>query len=266
MINHSEMVRTLAKSGEKIAAEMNAEDAHLLHMVVGISGEAGELLDAIKKKVIYRKPLDRENVLEELGDLEFYLEGIRQGLGITREQCLEANIAKLSKRYEGLNYTDHAAQERADKKPSEGVLNIARHMGDEPASDDATRWQGDPFAIPGVEPEPEEDPRRILVGKVYDSEPPYTKEDLKVSGLNARVYPDIPVTNRVMPQAPMQDPRWVDAQDMKDFTEGTKVRHKGSDKTVYVVVGNFGSRATAFDAVDITNPPEWQIFRPHYQP
>jgi len=46
----------------------------------------------------------------------------------------------------------------------------------------------------------------------------------------------------------------------------TKVRHKGLDKTVRVVVGNFGSRATAFDAVDITNPPEWQIFRPHYQP
>jgi NTP pyrophosphatase (non-canonical NTP hydrolase) len=86
-----------------------------MHMAIGISGEAGELLDAIKKQVIYRKPLDRENVLEELGDLEFYMEGIRQGLGITREQCLEANIAKLGKRYEGMKYTDGAAQERADK-------------------------------------------------------------------------------------------------------------------------------------------------------
>ncbi len=84
-------------------------------MAIGISGEAGELLDAIKKQVIYRKPLDRENVLEELGDLEFYMEGIRQGLGITREQCLAANIAKLGKRYEGMRYTDTAAQERADK-------------------------------------------------------------------------------------------------------------------------------------------------------
>jgi NTP pyrophosphatase (non-canonical NTP hydrolase) len=86
-----------------------------MHMAIGISGEAGELLDAIKKQVIYRKPLDRENVLEELGDLEFYMEGIRQGLGITREQCLAANIAKLGKRYEGMRYTDTAAQERADK-------------------------------------------------------------------------------------------------------------------------------------------------------
>jgi NTP pyrophosphatase (non-canonical NTP hydrolase) len=115
MIKHADMVKALAKSGEVIAAEIDGEDAHLIHMVIGISGEAGELLDAIKKKAIYRKPLDMENVLEELGDLEFYMEGIRQGLGITREQCLEANIAKLGKRYEGLQYSDQAAQDRADK-------------------------------------------------------------------------------------------------------------------------------------------------------
>lgn len=115
-INHSEMVRALAKSGATIASEITGEDAHLMHMAIGISGEAGELLDAIKKRVIYRKPLDSDNVLEELGDLEFYLEGIRQGLGITRDDCLAANTTKLSKRYEGMRYTDTAAQVRADKQ------------------------------------------------------------------------------------------------------------------------------------------------------
>lgn len=116
MIKYSEMVKALAKSGATIAAEMTADDAHLLHMSIGISGEAGELLDAVKKKVIYRKPLDLENAVEELGDLEFYMEGIRQGLGVTREQCLEANFKKLSKRYESLQYSDTSAQERLDKK------------------------------------------------------------------------------------------------------------------------------------------------------
>lgn len=116
MVTHSEMVAGLAKSGDTIAVEMTGHDAHLLHMAVGISGEAGELLDAIKKRVIYRKDLDLDNVIEELGDLEFYLEGIRQGLCVTRDKCLEANIAKLSKRYEKLQYSDTAAQERADKK------------------------------------------------------------------------------------------------------------------------------------------------------
>lgn len=114
-INHSEMVRVLAKSGETIVSEMSGDDAHILHMTIGISGESGVLLDAIKKRVIYRKPLDRKNVIEELGDLEFYMEGLRQGLGISREETLAANIEKLGKRYEGLKYSDQAAQDRADK-------------------------------------------------------------------------------------------------------------------------------------------------------
>ena len=114
-IVYSDFVATLAKKGEVIAAELTAEDAHLLHMVVGVSGEAGELLDAVKKAVIYRKPLDLENVIEELGDLEFYMEGLRQGLDITRQETIDANVEKLSKRYEGLIYSDKSAQLRADK-------------------------------------------------------------------------------------------------------------------------------------------------------
>ncbi len=116
-IDYQEMVRTLAKPGETIIAEMTPGDAHLLHMAVGISGESGELLDAVKKRVVYRKELDRQNVIEELGDLEFYMEGVRQELGVTREECLLANKAKLLKRYENLKYSDTAAQERADKRP-----------------------------------------------------------------------------------------------------------------------------------------------------
>lgn len=114
-INHGEMVAALVKSGEAIRASLTAEDADLLHVTVGVAGEAGELLDAVKKAVIYRKPIDRANVIEELGDLEFYMERIRQILGITRDEAIDANIAKLSVRYAGLKYSDVAAQERADK-------------------------------------------------------------------------------------------------------------------------------------------------------
>lgn len=110
-----DMVKGLAKPGEAIVDSLTPEKAHQLHMAVGISGEAGELLDAIKKSVIYNKPLDRENVIEELGDLEFYMEGLRQGLGITRRETIQANAAKLNKRYEQ-GYSDKAAQERADKQ------------------------------------------------------------------------------------------------------------------------------------------------------
>jgi len=115
-ISHAELVEKLAKPGEDIIAQLTPEKAHLWHMATGASGESGELEDAIKKHVIYNKPLDRENVIEELGDLEFYLEGIRQGLGLTRDEVLQANIAKLAKRYPQMTYSNAAAQERADKK------------------------------------------------------------------------------------------------------------------------------------------------------
>ena len=114
-VTFEKMVEALAKPGETIRNDMTAEQAHLIHMVLGISGEAGELLDAIKKSVIYNKPLDLDNVVEELGDLEFYMEGLRQGLGLYREETLERNISKLSVRYLGLHYSDQAAQTRADK-------------------------------------------------------------------------------------------------------------------------------------------------------
>lgn len=83
-------------------------------MGVGVAGEAGELLDAIKRHVIYNKELDRNNVVEEIGDLLFYLQGVFNETGITRQECLEHNIAKLRIRY-GSKYSNKAAQERADK-------------------------------------------------------------------------------------------------------------------------------------------------------
>ena len=84
-------------------------------MALGISGEAGELLDAIKKSVIYLRPLDIPNIIEELGDLEFYMEGLRERLNITREQVLQNNINKLTIRY-GKMYSDKSANERKDKQ------------------------------------------------------------------------------------------------------------------------------------------------------
>lgn len=116
ILTYPEFVATLVKPGASIVESLTAEDAHLLHMAVGVSGEAGELLDAIKKVAIYRKLVDRTNVIEELGDLEFYMEGLRQGLGITRQEVLDHNITKLSKRYNSGKYSNKHAQERVDKK------------------------------------------------------------------------------------------------------------------------------------------------------
>ncbi len=111
----NQMVAGLKKPGEDILSSLTPEKCDLTHMAMGLSGEAGELLDAIKKYVIYNKELDMENVIEELGDIEFFLEGVRQSLSLTREQCIEANIKKLGVRYQAGVYSDRAAQDRADK-------------------------------------------------------------------------------------------------------------------------------------------------------
>lgn len=113
---HNELVKAIVKPDATILMSLQPGDCNLLHMTCGVSGEAGELLDAIKKHVFYRLPLDMENVVEELGDIEFYLEGLRQQLGLTREQTLVANVNKLSKRYATLSYSDKQAVERADKQ------------------------------------------------------------------------------------------------------------------------------------------------------
>jgi len=97
-----------------------AEQYHLIHMAVGIFGEAAELLDAVYQHVAGLEELNVENVIEELGDTEFYIEGFRQGLlvegvPLERETTLKHNITKLSKRYHGGSYSNQQAQDRADK-------------------------------------------------------------------------------------------------------------------------------------------------------
>lgn len=86
----------------------------LMHCAIGIAGEAGELADCIKKVWVYGAALDRANLVEELGDLEWYMEALRGLAGITRLEVLEENIKKLTKRYPQ-EYTDELALRRLDK-------------------------------------------------------------------------------------------------------------------------------------------------------
>lgn len=90
----------------------------LLHATLGISGEAGELLDAVKKTFIYGKPLDEKNAREELGDLLWYIALAMRTLGVSFEEIMQANIDKLALRYPD-KYTDAHAIARADKAPGE---------------------------------------------------------------------------------------------------------------------------------------------------
>lgn len=112
--SHAIMVAALIKPGAKLLAEVTPLKLELNHLAIAIPSEAGELADAVKKHTMYDKPLDRENIVEELGDLEFFMQDLRVKLGITREETLEANMKKLEKRYQG-TFSNEAAQARADK-------------------------------------------------------------------------------------------------------------------------------------------------------
>lgn len=118
--NYADMVAALVKPGEEIIEQTTPIHAHLNHMAMLLSGEVGELVDAIKKHTIYGKELDFVNVIEELGDIEFALEAIRKSLEIHRDEALAMNMEKLMKRYPEGKFSNADAQARADKVEAEG--------------------------------------------------------------------------------------------------------------------------------------------------
>jgi NTP pyrophosphatase (non-canonical NTP hydrolase) len=79
MNNYQRMVKDLIKPGEDILATLTPERANLMHMALALTGEAGELLEHY---CLDKHTID-SSIIEELGDGEFYLEGICQAMCIT---------------------------------------------------------------------------------------------------------------------------------------------------------------------------------------
>jgi hypothetical protein len=113
-MERQELVRRRKRSGESIRSELTAKDCDLLHDILDCSGEIAGLLDVIKKTVMYRQPIDRKTVIEKFGDIEFYMEVLRQTFGVTRDECIKCNIEKLSKSC-AKEPPNKAAQSRKDK-------------------------------------------------------------------------------------------------------------------------------------------------------
>jgi hypothetical protein len=89
-ITHPQLVANLAKSGDAILDSLTGDKAHAWHMASCIPGEAGELFAPLADHLFRDYTLDIENVVEELGDLEFYTEGLRAPLGISRAEVCAA--------------------------------------------------------------------------------------------------------------------------------------------------------------------------------
>jgi NTP pyrophosphatase (non-canonical NTP hydrolase) len=71
----------------------------LLNAALGLCGEAGEFGDSLKKWRFHQHELDEAALTKELGDVLWYVALACDALGLRMGDVMEANIAKLRRRY-----------------------------------------------------------------------------------------------------------------------------------------------------------------------
>jgi NTP pyrophosphatase (non-canonical NTP hydrolase) len=111
----------LCKVTESVPSAITDKNAiRQLHAVIGMSTESAELLDQMKKHIYYGKPLDYENLFEEVGDVMWYLAILCDASDFDFDKILESNIAKLKARY-GSKFSTEAATNRNTAKEMEAL-------------------------------------------------------------------------------------------------------------------------------------------------
>ena len=84
------------------AGRINDANGHWSNAALGLTGEAGEVADTVKKMLFHAAGKDyREALLLECGDVFYYLLKIMDLAGFTLEEVLEANRVKLAGRHKG---------------------------------------------------------------------------------------------------------------------------------------------------------------------
>ena len=99
----------------KTAANSDSNVSPLTHAVMGLSSEAGELIDTVKKYEVYGQPLDIENLREEVGDTCWYLALLCDSAQIDLGDALRDNLRKLRRRYPGGEFSTEDSVARRDK-------------------------------------------------------------------------------------------------------------------------------------------------------
>lgn len=91
--------------------DLSGSQIRLLHAAMGLCTEAGEVMDAIKKHLFYGAELDETNLIEEAGDVLWYLAIMMDELSIGFHGVMQINHDKLAKRY-GEKFSSEAALHR----------------------------------------------------------------------------------------------------------------------------------------------------------
>ena len=68
------------------------------HASMGLSGEAGEVLEWHKKKIFHGRNMTQEALVEELGDVFYYYARLLNLYGVSLDEVLEKNVVKINNR------------------------------------------------------------------------------------------------------------------------------------------------------------------------
>lgn len=92
--------------------ESEIQARYILHALLGVMTEAGEMAEALHNTIVGNSPFDAVNLKEESGDVKWYLAMLARALGNAWEDDERGNIAKLKARFpdkfseEGANNRD----------------------------------------------------------------------------------------------------------------------------------------------------------------
>ena len=89
----------------------------LLTAALGLTAEAGEFTEVVKKIFLQGKPYTADNVFHmkrELGDICWYLAQACMALDTTFDEVIEMNVEKLQSRYPGGSFDVHKSENRKE--------------------------------------------------------------------------------------------------------------------------------------------------------
>ena len=75
------------------------DEQRLLDAAAGLAEEAGEVLGHVRKHVMQQRPLDREALVEELGDVLWCVAIVATSLGVSLSEVASVNEEKLRARH-----------------------------------------------------------------------------------------------------------------------------------------------------------------------
>ena len=102
VLEHATKVISLEVGGhkrEEITQILGSNPGELLNGALGLTGEAGEVADMIKKHIFHGHDLKRGELVKEIGDCAWYLALLCHAIDISLDEVLIANIEKLRNRY-----------------------------------------------------------------------------------------------------------------------------------------------------------------------